>query len=148
MILLDTNILLRFTDSVNPDCQASRTAVHKLRQRGESLVIVPQNLYEFWAVATRPTGSFPRANGLGLSTNRTDLWTSYWNRNFTLLVDTEDLVNRWRTLVRVFTVVGKKSHDARLVAAMQSHNITDLLTFNTQDFKRFPNISLLNLHTV
>ena len=36
-----------------------------------------------------------------------------------------------------YGVLGKKAHDARLVAAMRSHAIDHLLTFNDQDFRRF-----------
>ena len=32
----------------------------------------------------------------------------------------------------------------RLVAAMKVHGIESLLTFNVQDFKRYPDISVLN----
>ncbi|MFZ4575559.1 MAG: hypothetical protein ACOYN0_14270, partial [Phycisphaerales bacterium] len=35
---------------------------------------------------------------------------------------------------------GKSSHDARLVAAMQSHGIERVLTFNTADFQRYPGV--------
>ena len=40
-------------------------------------------------------------------------------------------------------VKGKNVHDARIVAAMNVNGITQLLTFNTADFKRFPGIILL-----
>ncbi len=64
MILLDTNLLARMTDSAHPQCAPARRAVQSLLVgKGERLIVVPQNLYEFWAVATRPLSS----NGLGLS---------------------------------------------------------------------------------
>jgi|GEM_PF-2113909 len=44
-------------------------------------------------------------------------------------------------LVTVHTVKRKTSHDARLVAAMQRHDVTHLLTFNRQDFLRFTEIT-------
>ena len=47
MILLDTNVLARITDSTDSQCAASRRAVHVLLAQRERLVIVPQNLYEF-----------------------------------------------------------------------------------------------------
>lgn len=60
MILLDTNLLTRMTRSNDAQCTAARDAILKLMARGETLIVVPQNLYEFWAVATRlrgrPTG--------------------------------------------------------------------------------------------
>jgi predicted nucleic acid-binding protein len=148
LILVDTNVLLRFTDAANPDCETARRALRVLRRRGDIPAIVPQNLYEFWAVATRQTGNFPTANGLGLSSSRADMWMSYWMRNYPLLPDAPNLPIFWRTLVRSFNVVGKKSYDARLVAAMQAHTITDLLTFNTKDFTRFHMIRTLDPHTI
>ncbi|HUY34503.1 MAG TPA: hypothetical protein VMV69_17290 [Pirellulales bacterium] len=38
-------------------------------------------------------------------------------------------------------VKGKNAHDARLVAAMQRHGLTDLLSFNKPDFTRFTAIN-------
>ena len=56
MILLDTNILGRITDSTDPQCHVTRHAIHALSAKQERLTVVPQNLYEFWAVATRAPG--------------------------------------------------------------------------------------------
>ena len=58
MILLDTNLLTRMTRSHDPQSRAARTAIQTLRRRGERLIVVPQNLYEFWAVATQPAGAW------------------------------------------------------------------------------------------
>jgi predicted nucleic acid-binding protein len=51
--------------------------------------------------------------------------------------DKADLADRWLALVHSFGIRGSKSHDARLAAAMQTHNITRILTFNAGDFKKF-----------
>ena len=59
MILLDTNLLTRLTRTDHPHGLVARRAVHALLRRGERVVIVPQNLYEFWAVATRRPGPPP-----------------------------------------------------------------------------------------
>ena len=53
MILLDTNLLGRITDSSDPHCALARRAVQVLFAAGERLIIVPRCLFEFWAVATR-----------------------------------------------------------------------------------------------
>ena len=63
MILLDTNVLLRWATPTDPLCVTVRATIDALHAGGETLCIVPQNLYEFWATATRLT----HANGLGLS---------------------------------------------------------------------------------
>jgi predicted nucleic acid-binding protein len=34
-------------------------------------------------------------------------------------------------------VIGKQVHDARLAAFLNTHGITHLLTFNTNDFKNY-----------
>ena len=36
-----------------------------------------------------------------------------------------------------YRVSGVQVHDARLVAAMIVHDVTHILTFNTQDFTRY-----------
>ena len=53
MILLDTNLLTRMTRSQDPQSGVARGAIQTLLKRGERLIVVPQNFYEFWAVATR-----------------------------------------------------------------------------------------------
>lgn len=138
MILLDTNLLARLTSSAHPHCVPSRRAILRLSAQGERLVIDPQNLFEFWAVATRKPGSPPAGqNGLGMTCNQASQWIQYFRRRFLLLVDRTDLLDQWHTLVQSHGIQGLKSHDARLVAAMQSHGITRLLTFNAADFKQF-----------
>ena len=134
MILLDTNFLGRITDSDDPHCAAARRAMHALAGRGERFAIVPQNLYEFWAVATR----MPQVNGLGLSPNQASQWLVFFQRRFTLLRDRDDLVPRWHDLVRSLSIRGFRAHDARLVAAMQCYGISRLLTFNGRDFRDMP----------
>jgi len=62
-VLLDTNILLRLAVVSHPTHADAVSAVHKIRQRGDQPAIVPQVLYEYWVVATRPT----LQNGLGLA---------------------------------------------------------------------------------
>src|SRR2546422_901591 len=118
MILLDTNLLGRMTDSTDPQCAASRRAVHVLLAQSERLIIVPQNLYEFWAVSTRKPGPPPTGqNGLGMNSGQASQWLHSFRRRFTLLPDRVDLVDRWHALVKTLGIKGLKSHDARLAAA-------------------------------
>lgn len=62
-VLLDTNILTRSAQPGHPMHKAAVDAVDILRTRGEQLYVVPQNMVEFWAVATRPIS----VNGLGMT---------------------------------------------------------------------------------
>ena len=62
-ILIDTNVLLRSAEPGHVHFQCSVDAIDVLRSRGHELVLVPQILYEYWSVATRPVAT----NGLGLN---------------------------------------------------------------------------------
>ena len=134
MILLDTNILGRITNGADPLCATCREAIRKLHQQGERLVIVPQNLYEFWAVATRK----PENNGLGMEPNRASFWIGYFQRRFIVLPDQEALLPTWHALVKSYTIKSFQAHDVRLVAAMQTYSVTRMLTKNPNHFQRFP----------
>lgn len=139
MILLDTNVLTRITRSHDPQSGLARTAIQTLRRRGELLLAVPQNLYEFWVVATRPPGAPPAGrNGLGMTPAQAGHWLRFFRRRFTLLPDREDLSSLWQALVETHSVTGFRGHDVRLVAAMQSYGITRLLTFNASHFRGLP----------
>lgn len=143
MILLDTNLLIRITRSHDPQSAVARAAIQKLLGRGESLIIVPQNLYEFWVVATRPAGAPPSGrNGLGMTTVQAGQWLRFFQRRFTLLADRDNLVDLWQVLVEQHAVTGFQAHDVRLVAAMQTYGITRILTFNAADFRGLPVVVL------
>jgi predicted nucleic acid-binding protein len=59
------------------------------------------------------------------------------------LPDSDNVYAQWRRLVVTHGVSGKKTHDARLVAAMTVHGIAHILTFNGADFARFPGITVI-----
>jgi predicted nucleic acid-binding protein len=58
-------------------------------------------------------------------------------RLFPLLPDSAAVYTEWRRLVVSFGVSGIQVHDARIVAAMIVHGVTQILTFNTTDFVRY-----------
>ncbi len=140
MILLDTNILVRTADAADPLFLTVDTSIATLRARGEDLCVVPQNLYEFWATASRPL----TANGLGLSVDECGNRVTRIKSAFRLLPDTPALYDEWEALVVAHDCHGRVSFDARLVAAMRTHGITRILTFNGSDFARFPGIMVID----
>ena len=140
IVLLDTNVLLRLSDGSSPDQPIAEQAVATLRLRGDFPHITAQNIIEFWAVATRPR----EANGLGWSKQQAAAEVEQIRKRFPLLADSPEIVTRWLTLVTDYDVKGKKVHDARLVAVMQAHGVTHLLTFNTDDFKGYSDLTLLH----
>jgi predicted nucleic acid-binding protein len=50
----------------------------------------------------------------------------------------------WERLVGLHRVSGKDTHDARLVAAMLAHQVGSILTFNVQDFARYPQVAVID----
>src|SRR5947199_3899799 len=135
MILLDTNLLTRMTRSHEPQASLARAAIQALLGRGELLVLVPQNLYEFWVVATRPPGAPPAgSNGLGMTPAQAGHWLRFFQRRFTLLPDREELSGRWQEQVETQGVKDYRTNDVSPVAAMQSYGIARLRTFNIAQF--------------
>lgn len=138
--LVDTNILLRSAQPSHPMHADATRAVSQLLAGGEILSVIPQNIIEYWAVATRPVS----ANGLGLSVDETAVEVAKLKGIFRILPDSAAIFSEWEGLVSKHGVKGKEVHDARLVAAMLSHGVTHLLTFNTDDFKRYTQITVIN----
>jgi predicted nucleic acid-binding protein len=139
-MLLDTNILTRSAQPSHSMHQEALDAVGVLKARGEDLCIVPQNLIEFWAVATRPLS----ANGLEMTTAMAQAELTRIKDFFRFLPDTPTIYDEWEKLVARHAVSGKNAYDARIVAAMKVHGIKQLLTFNGADFKRYPEITAVS----
>ena len=108
--------------------------VSRARLAGETLYFTPQNVAEFWAVATRPVGA---ANGLGLSVAAAAAEIGTIDRLFQLAADDPAIYPIWRGLIVTHRVLGAQVYDARLVAAMLVHGIDRILTFNVADFARY-----------
>lgn len=136
-ILLDTNILLRSAQPAHSHYQQTHQALSVLDGANHELCLVPQNIYEFWVVATRPIEN----NGFGLDSRAAASLTSQCMSRLRMLEDEQGIFANWFALVQSYSVVGKNAHDTRLVAAMQRHSIVHLLTFNTSDFARFTSIT-------
>ncbi len=140
MLLTDTNILLRALYPDHPHYALAKRALKTLRHRAEVLCVTPQNIIEFWTVATRTR----EHNGLGLQLAQVVEEVKDIRALFRLLPDTPEILDIWNQLVIDHNVMGKPTHDAHIVAAMKAHSVTCILTFNGGDFKRFPGIDVVN----
>lgn len=140
-VLLDTNILTRLSQQSHPHHAAAASAILALKTENEILYIVPQTLYEFWAVSTRPISA---NSGLGLTVAQTKTEMARVRSLFEMLPDTPAIFVEWERLVEIHEVKGKMSHDARLVAAMNVHGIKRILSFNDRDFSRYAAVTAIN----
>ena len=112
--LFDTNVLLRSAELAHAHFQVSIDAIDVLRSRGHERIPVPQILYEYWSIATRPVAN----NGLGLSPAEAAAELTALGRLFRLLKDERGVYSAWNELVVAHAVRGKQAHDARLAAAL------------------------------
>jgi len=142
--LADTNVVLRRILANDPLHAVVRAAVDRLLLRGETIYITPQNLVEFRALATRPAS----ANGLGMTTAQAAAETQRLEALFPMAAETPAIYPLWRSLVDAHDVIGRQVFDARLVAVMQAHGLTHLLTLNPTHFRRFPGLTIVDPHNV
>ena len=139
-VLADTNILLRSAQPEHPLCSQANQAVAAFLKRNETVYFCPQNIAEFWNVATRPIN----VNGLGLSHAEALSEVEHIEGLLTLLPDSPRIYAEWKRLVNNHRVQGIKVFDARLVAVANTYGVGRILTFNAADFRRYGNITVIN----
>lgn len=128
--LLDTNVVLRFCNPSDVQYSLATDAVACLFSQGDECFLTAQVLVELWVVATRPV----EVNGLGWTVEQTRNTVDQLLNRFPLLEESSQIFPSWLDLVTVNRVMGKRTHDARIVAVMLAHGVTHLLTFNPNDF--------------
>jgi predicted nucleic acid-binding protein len=132
--LLDTGILLRLINEIDPLHAAVQQAVDTLIARQEDLFITTQNIAELWNVATRPVVNY------GLALSPVEIGKAYEDTiepMCAVMTEADSHPDVFRQLLVQHRVVGKQVHDARLVAMMLSWQVGTILTLNERDFLRY-----------
>jgi len=140
MWLIDTNILLRLSDRGSAHHSVCIEALEMLKSRNDALYICTQNLIEYFVVATRPQ----QVNGLGKSVEQGLSDIHIFRSLFDWLPEVEGVDVIWELLVAKYQVIGKQAHDARLVALMILHGVSNLITLNTTHFQRYTEIRAIS----
>lgn len=141
MVLVDTNILLRLARPQEPEYPLIKLALRRLRQQQIPICYASQNLIELWSVFTRPV----KRNGFGLTIEEADNESRLIESHLVRLSETDAIYDIWRRLVVQHRVSGRQVYDARLVAVMQVHGVSQILTFNAADFERYAKlITIIN----
>ncbi len=138
-VLLDTGILLRLFERLDPNYSDLQAVLKLLWTRGDELVITPQNAVEFWNVSTRPATA---RGGYGQSIAKTRARLMAIERICRVLPETPATFVEWKGLVVAHSIVGASVHDARIVAQMAVWKIGKIVTLNSADFRRFPGIDV------
>ena len=131
--LIDTSMLIRIDQPTSPVRQSAMEALEALEKSANPVYIAPQNLFEFWNVATRPLDK----NGLGMLPSQAATRVRALRNQFGVLPDVPAIYPAWERLAEIAQVSGKQVHDTRLAAFMLVHGLTHILTLNAKDFRRF-----------
>jgi len=138
--LLDTNIVLRFTDTNSSQYDLVINAISQILKEGDQCFITSQVVIEFWVVATRPIA----VNGLGWTVEETEQAVKMLINQFKLLEETPNIFLLWLNLVTTHNISGKHTHDLRIQAVMLAHNISHILTLNPKDFIKIEGIHIIH----
>lgn len=136
--LLDTNVVMRLCNPSDVQHQLATDAISRLLTQADECWLVAQVIVEFWVVATRPT----EVNGLGWTIEQTRSTIDQLLDRFPLLEESPQIFPNWLNLVTNSKVMGKRTHDARIIASMLANGITNILTFNPSDFTGISNITI------
>jgi predicted nucleic acid-binding protein len=139
-VLLDTNLLARCIQPSHPLHAIAVAATKELAARKDRLCIVPQVIYEYFVVCTRPPGEY---GGLGLTNEAALAEISRLSALFDLLPDSPAILPEWLRLLDLHKIIGKRAHDTRLVAAMKTYGLSHIATFNSKDFARYAGLQIL-----
>lgn len=139
-VLVDTNILVRLSDSLSPHQRICSEILHPVQVERLELCCCAQVMIEYWAVATRPE----EANGLGLSTAEARADLDEIRSLIPCLVEPPDIGDQLLQLAASHKVIGRQVHDARLVALMLHHDVRRIVTLNTDDFRRFSAVEAIS----
>lgn len=137
--LLDTNVVLRFCNPSDTQHSLATDSISYLLTQGDECFLTAQVIVELWVVATR----LVEVNGLGWTVEQARSIIDQLLNRFPLLEESQQIFSNWLELVTVNGVIGKRTHDIRIVATMLACEITHLLTFNPSDFAVTSSITIV-----
>jgi predicted nucleic acid-binding protein len=130
VFVIDTNLVLSIVDPQRDRAPAAIALLDSLEQSSEAC-LAPQCLFEAWVVLTRPS----HENAYGFSPDVAYQWMTKLQDRFSLLPDPSNLVDIWQKLCRDHGIVGKRAHDARIVAFAAIHKLDGIVTINASHFE-------------
>ena len=142
-MFLDTNVLIRARFEAAPRHILARQRIQEAGDRGEALRISRQVLREYLATVTRP-----QSWSVPVTTDAALAHVAALEAAFEILEDGPRVTQMLKRLCREVSVAGRQVHDANIAATMLAYGERRLLTFNTQDFRRYGRrIELIDMKT-
>ena len=140
-LFVDTNVLLIATDESRPLHEEAMQLLAGSVILGLSLATSGQVLREYLVVATRPVN----VNGLGLSTEVAVGNLNEFLGSLIMCEETVEVSSRLRQLAVTHNLSGKRLHDANIVATMEAHGISAVVTQNADDFAPFEEVAIMSI---
>lgn len=139
IVFLDTNVLLSATDTSRPRHNQARNVFKASLDTGFHLAISGQIIREYLVVATRE----PEENGLGLSPEDAVSNIETFTKRTAMIEESEEVSDYLSDMVSKYNLTGKQIHDANIAATMKTSSIQLLITENSEDFKEFDEITVI-----
>ncbi|MBS0264584.1 MAG: PIN domain-containing protein [Planctomycetes bacterium] len=131
-IFVDTNVLVAANVVTHPKHSVALSRLKELAAAGAELWISRQVLREYLSVLTRPQ-TFSTAQPITALIPQID----YFQARMLVAEDNVAVTAKLLELLLATSAGGKHIHDANIVATMLVNGVTQLLTDNIADFKRF-----------
>ncbi len=135
-IFVDTNILIYANLAASPLRATAITRLQDLEAAGGELWISRQTLREYLCAMTKPG----LVAGAAMSLPSLIADVQNFAADLELAEDGPAVTANLLALLMAVPAGGKQVYDANIVATMQAHGITKLLTHNTADFARFASL--------
>lgn len=131
-VFLDTNVLVYFIFTDFEQHPAARQRLAECERLPVPMWTSRQVLREFLAVTTRPGFLTPQPPiSFLVETVRA------FENQFQIAVDDEEVTAGLLEMIENPGAQGKQVHDANIVATMRRHQISQLVTHNAADFRRY-----------
>jgi toxin-antitoxin system PIN domain toxin len=141
LALLDSNILIYSHQAHSKFHVPSRDLLEKALKGDLNVCICPQVLMEFYAVITNPKRV---TNPVDSKQATMAVMMFLKAKRILKIFPKEDTIDITLNLLEKYSVRDRKIFDLQLVATMISNNVTNLYTYNFNDFTEFKEIEVLS----
>jgi predicted nucleic acid-binding protein len=138
--VLDANVLAYAVDEDAPQHAASRALLEAASDPLVTLYVTSQILCELYSVITNPR----RVAVVSSSTEALSIISAMLALpGLQVLPTPARVVAGWMRLLQRHPVTGANVFDLQIVATMQANGVDRIYTFNSDDFKMFPELVVL-----
>ena len=140
MILFDTNVLLYSRDKKDPRYKTCRSWIKRVEDHQIEGVTTVQNIVEFISVSIQLARISHRSD----DANILRYSQVYQEDIFRIIYPIANTMIILHKLLQTHHTAARKVFDVFLIATMLSNGLKEILTYNIDDFKSFPQIKVIH----